>query len=54
MNNEVDIKFVDIYHKTDDNDTLNKNLLNENNNNFSLFSNCCINICDCLFSCCLI
>ena len=50
MNNEVDINYIDIYNK----DTLNKNLLNENNNNFSLFSNCCINICDCLFSCCLI
>ena len=51
MNNEVDINYVDIYSRNDDNDTFNKNLLNGNGNR-NLFSNCCVNICDCLFMCC--
>ena len=53
MNKEVDINFVDIYSRNDDNDndTLNKKLLNENGNS-NLFSNCCVNVCDCLFMCC--
>lgn len=54
MNKEVDITFVDIYNKSDENDTLDKKLLNGNKNNSNLFSNCCINICDCLLlSCCI-
>jgi hypothetical protein len=51
MNNEVDVNFVDIYSRNDDNDTFNKRLLNGNGNG-NLFSNCCVNICDSLFICC--
>lgn len=53
MNNEVDITFVDIYNKGDDNDTLDKKLLNGNGNS-NLFSNCCVNMCECLLSCCIV
>jgi hypothetical protein len=54
MNKEVDITFVDIYNKSDDNDTFDKNLLNGNKNKFNIFSNCCVNMCDCLFKCCFL
>jgi len=53
-NNEVDINFVDIYSRNDDNDTFDKNLLNGNKNKFNIFSNCCVNICECLLSCCIV